>query len=80
MLSPSRHSHPDQTVVAMSLKLLQQLRKKRVLEYESLLANASKTVKGGDFLFLPAIHFLFVLGLIEYRPKTDCFEYVGQQE
>lgn len=31
-------------------------------------------------LFLPALNLLFLLGLIEYRPKTDAVEYVGSNE
>jgi hypothetical protein len=39
-----------------------------------------KAVGGGDVLFLPSLNFLYVLGLIEYHPKTDSVEYVGQNE
>lgn len=34
----------------------------------------------GDVLFLPSLNFLYLLGLIEYHPKTDSIEYVGQNE
>jgi len=37
-------------------------------------------VVGGDVLFLPALNFLYLMGLIEYRPKTDAVEYVGPNE
>jgi len=40
---------------------------------------ANKVV-GGDILFLPALNFLYLLGLIDYRPKTDAVEYVGSNE
>ena len=77
MLRPSKHALPDQTVVAVAAILLKHLRKWRLVDYESLSSVASKKVRGGDVLFLPAVHTLFVLGLIEYRTKTDSFEYVG---
>ena len=48
--------------------------------YSSLLAVSKKRVAGGDVLFLPAVSFLFLMGLVEYRPKTDSFEYVGPNE
>ncbi len=75
MLRPSKHSHPDQTVFALSIKLAQELKSKRLVQYDALRKFASKAAIGGDVLFLPAVHLLFLLGLTEYRAKTDAFEY-----
>ncbi len=80
MLRPSKHSHPDRTVVNVALILLARLRKRRLEGYSGLRSHAKKIVAGGDVLFLPALNFLFLLGLIEYRPKTDAIEYVGPNE
>jgi len=80
MLRPTKHSHPDRTVVNVALLLLKHLRKHRFDRYGDLRAFAKKAVTGGDVLFLPALNFLFLLGLIEYRPKTDAIEYVGPNE
>lgn len=80
MLRPTKHSHPDRTVVNVALLLLARLRKRRLDGYSALHAYAKKVVAGGDVLFLPALNFLFLLGLIEYRPKTDAIEYVGPNE
>ena len=79
MLRPSKHSHPDRTVINVALLLLSRLRKRRLEGYSALRGYAKKAVAGGDVLFLPAINFLFLLGLIEYRPKTDAVEYGGPQ-
>lgn len=80
MLRPSKHSHPDRTVVNVSLLLLVRLRGRRVEDYTGLRKYAKKIVSGGDVLFLPALNFLYLLGLVEYRPKTDAIEYVGPNE
>lgn len=80
MLRPTKHSHPDRTVVNVALLLLTRLRKRRLDGYSVLRSYAKKAVAGGDVLFLPALNFLFLLGLIEYRPKTDTIEYVGPNE
>lgn len=80
MLRPTKHSHPDRTIINLSLLLLARLRDRRVDEYDSLRNFSRKKIKGGEVLFLPAINFLYLLGLIEYRPKTDSVEYVGQNE
>ena len=80
MLRPTKHSHPDRTVINVSLLLLARLKKRRLDDYDGLRNYAKKTVAGGDVLLLPALNFLYLLGLIEYRPKTDSVEYVGPNE
>lgn len=80
MLRPTKHSHPDRTVINVSLLLLARLKTRRVDEYDVLLKFAKKNVSGGDVLFLPALNFLYLMGLIEYRPKTDAVEYMGPNE
>lgn len=78
MLRPTKHSHPDRTVINMSLLLLMRLKKRRIDDYDSLRKYAKSAVAGGDVLFLPALNFLYLLGVINYRPKTDAVEYTGQ--
>lgn len=80
MLRPTKHSHPDRTVISVALLLLARLRARRVEDYADLLRLAKGSVAGGDALFLPALNFLYLLGLVEYRPKTDAVEYVGPNE
>lgn len=79
MLRPTKHSHPDRTVINVAMLLLKLLRKRRLERYGDLQIFVKKTVAGGDALLLPALSFLFILGLVEYRPKTDSVEYVGPQ-
>ena len=80
MLRPTKHSHPARTVINISLLLLARLKARRVDEYDVLRKFAKKSVVGGDVLFLPALNFLYLMGLIEYRPKTDAVEYMGPNE
>jgi hypothetical protein len=80
MLRPTKHSHPDRTVINVALLLLARLKARRVDEYDVLRKFAKKSVVGGDVLFLPALNFLYLMGLIEYRPKTDAVEYMGPNE
>lgn len=80
MLRPTKHSHPDRTVINVSLLLLRHLKKKRLDEFDNLRDFTKKAVIGGQILFLPALNFLYLLGLIEYRPKIDSVEYVASHE
>lgn len=80
MLRPSKHAHPDRTVVNVALLILGRLRTRRLCDYDDLLKYIRKAVTGGDVLFLPSLNFLFLLGLVEYHAKTDAIEYVGKNE
>lgn len=79
MLRPTKHSHPDRTVINVAMLLLTHLRKRRLERYSDLQVFAKGAVTGGDLLLLPALSFLFILGLVEYRPKNDAVEYLGPQ-
>lgn len=80
MLRPTKHSHPDRTVINVALRLLVHLKRRRLDSYDDLRKFAKKTVEGDEVLFLPALNFLFLMGLIDYRPKIDSIEYVGPNE
>lgn len=80
MLRPTKHSHPDRTVINVSLRLLGRLKTRRLEDYDGLREYIGKAVAGGDVLFLPALNLLYLLGLIDYRPKTDAVEYIGPNE
>jgi ABC-3C biological conflict system middle component len=79
MLRPSKHSHPDLTVVNMSYVVLARLKKVRIVGYSDLIKFVIKSYPNGEALFLPSLNFLFLLGLIQYHPKGDRFEYVGKK-
>ncbi len=76
MLRPNKHSHPDRTVINVAMVILVKLKNIRIHSYSDLLSYVKKNVIGGDVLFLPALSFLFLVGLVEYRPKTDSIEYI----
>ncbi|GMU93952.1 MAG: hypothetical protein AMXMBFR4_30100 [Candidatus Hydrogenedentota bacterium] len=67
-------------MVNVALLLITRLKDRRLEEYCILKTYVKRAVSGGDILFLPALNFLFLLGLVEYHPKTDSVEYVGPNE
>ncbi len=75
-LIATKHSHPDKTVIAVSAMMLKQLKKQRVEPFSDLLLMVKETQES-DILFLPALNFLYLMGVIEYRKKTDTIEYIG---
>ncbi len=77
MLRPNKHSHPDQTVLAASTVLLRELRRKRAATYTELRDALAEHTRSAEFLLLPALTLLHLLGLVEYRATVDSFEYAG---
>ena len=79
MIKPTKHSHPDKTIIYVSFIMLKELRKKRVISYSDLFQLIKDKVTSGEFLFMPTLNLLFLLGLIEYRAKTDSIEYIEKK-
>lgn len=77
MLKPNKHTHPDRTVLAVSSLILKRLLEKRLQTYEELKRFITSKIDGVESLILPSLDFLFLLSVLEYRPKSDSFEYTG---
>lgn len=77
MLKPTKFSHPDKTIIALSALILERLMSCRLQTYEELKSFIRAKTDGVESLILPTIDLLFLLGLLEYRPKSDAFEYTG---
>jgi hypothetical protein len=78
MLQPTKQNKPDQTVIAVATQALGRLRVRRVIAFEDLRTQLRKSNPGTQRLFVPALGLLYILGLIEYRPKADSVEYTGK--
>lgn len=79
MLTPTKHSHPDATVLAAATVALSSLRENRVLRYDELRDTLASKVRGADYLMTPAVSLLYLLDLVTYHSFNDVFEYVGPQ-
>lgn len=77
MLRPNKHMNPDRSVLWLSTVLLSHLRAKRAESYSGLLKVAQGAFAGADAIFVPAISLLYLLGTVDYRRKSDSFEYGG---
>lgn len=66
--------------MSLAVLLLARLKKRRLEPYADLYEFAKINVDGGEVLFVPALGLLYLMGLLEYRPKTDAVEYVGSNE
>lgn len=77
MLLPTKHSHPDETVLAAATAALSLLKSRRAVSYDELQSHLTTKVRSAGYLFAPALSLLYILGLVEYRSASDVFEYVG---
>jgi hypothetical protein len=77
MLRPTKHSDPQLTVLPIAGALLKRIRKKRACTIEDLRKFTESIGPDRIPLLMPSITLLYLLGLVEYRRKTDCMEYVG---
>lgn len=80
MLRPTKYSHPDSTVISVSLLLLRALKESRIIEYSELLKMTKSHISGGENLYIPALSFLFIMGKVRYHQNTDSFEYIDHHE
>ena len=79
MIRPSKHNDPDKTLIYASFLILKRLKKSKIVSYEDLLDFIKKEITSGEYLFLPALNFLFLLGLINYQAKNDMIEYIEKK-
>ncbi len=76
MLTPKKHLNLEVSVLRVAALMLQQLRKRGVVEFERLRAYVIRRVgQDGELSFMPALNFLFLLDKVEYHIKNDTLEY-----
>jgi hypothetical protein len=75
MLRPHKHMDLDASVLRTGALILYLLRKRRVLNLESLRARIRVQVTDDtDRVFGGALNLLYALGKIEYYPNNDSLE------
>lgn len=77
MLRPTKHTDPRRSVLAVAGKILQHLRRRRVASFVEIRDKIRAADAANDSLVPLALTLLYGLGLVEYKLKTDSFEYVG---
>lgn len=77
MLKPNKHLDLDRSVLRVSSVLLVELRRRRMMSFETVRALIRRRVgDDADVVLLPAVNFLYLLGRLDYHPKNDAFEYI----
>jgi len=76
MIRATKHLNLNTCVLRASSRLLAKLQTERLCGYEALRSSLMGLDPDADILFLPTIHFLFLLGRVNYHAQTDSFEYI----
>lgn len=76
MISPAKHLNLNACVLRAAALMLARLQAERVCKFEELRDSILVLGDSAEPVFMPTVHFLYLLGRIEYHPQNDCFEYV----
>ena len=76
MIRPAKHLNLNTCVIRAASHLLARLQEERICGFEELRRSLADLGPDADVLFLPTVHFLFVLGRVDYHTQTDSFEYL----
>lgn len=76
MIRAAKHLNLNTCVLRASSRILATLQTERLCGYDALRRSLIDLGPDADILFLPTVHFLFLLGRVEYHTQTDSFEYI----
>lgn len=79
MIRAAKHLNLDSCVLRAAAVLLMRLREERICRFSDLHQALAQLGEDADPVFMPTIHFLFLMGRIDYHPQTDSFEYLEPQ-
>lgn len=76
-LVPNKFMKFDNCMLKVGAEIIKILLKNKKIKYSTLYDNFKKIYKEDtDYIFLPALNFLYLLGKIEYKIKKDMVELV----
>ena len=68
---------PDRGALATAAYVLRLVRDSRTVSFTKVQTSVEDRFGTAVTVLAPAVSLLFLLGLLEYRPKSDSFEYTG---
>lgn len=78
MIKPTRYMNMNLSVIRVSSEIIELLIKSPIMKFDEILASLEQII-GNEvrFVFIPAIDFLYLLGIIDYHEESDVFELVS---
>lgn len=80
MLTPTKHMNLDNSLIRISALMIKLIKRAKVIKCNDLMSKLIKSEgENVRYLFLPALNFIFLFGLVEYYPKTDSLEFIAKR-
>jgi hypothetical protein len=79
MIRAAKHLDLNTCILRAASLLLARLQSERLCRFDDLRQTLSVLGPDGDYVFLPTVHFLYLMGRMEYHSQTDSFEYLQAQ-
>lgn len=77
MIKPTKFLDLDNCLISVVTDILEILLRDKSVPYNYLYEVLKKKYKKKlDYIFLPSIDFLFLIGKLNYSPSTDCLELI----
>lgn len=76
MIRATKHLDLNTCILRAASRLLSKLQADRLCRFDELRAMLTDFGADADVLFLPTVHFLFLMGRVRYHTQTDSFEYL----
>lgn len=76
MIRPAKHLNLNACVLRASAIVLAKLQSERSCGFAELRQSLDDLGGDADVIFLPTVHFLYLLGRVDYHAQTDSFEYL----
>lgn len=77
MIKPTKFLNLDNCLISVVKDILEILLRDKSIPYNHLYDLLKiKYTEDFDYIFLPSLDFLFLLGKITYSPSTDCLELI----
>lgn len=76
MIRPAKHLNLNTCVLRAASRLLTRLQRDRICHFADVRASLADLGDDAEVVFLPTIHFLYLVGRVDYHPQTDSFEYL----
>lgn len=80
MIKPTRYMNLNLSLIRVSSEIIELLIKSPIMKFDEILASLEQII-GNEvrFVFIPAIDFLYLLGIIDYHEELDVFELVSDK-
>lgn len=76
MIRPAKHLDLNTCLLRAASTLLARLQEDRLCSFAELRRSLAALGPDAECVFLPTIHFLYLVGRVDYHPHTDSFEYL----